>query len=111
MSDRPRTYNVLNILMKFHAFPSETQGKFCMVECPGPVGAGAPPNSPMRSGAAAINASRGSTNDAVSAGISIPSGDTGVAPAGSIPARAGRASRATSSSVMNRFTGAREVTD
>lgn len=45
MSDRPRTYNFLNILMKFHAFPSETQGKFCMVECTVPVGAGAPPNS------------------------------------------------------------------
>ncbi len=44
MSDRPRTYNVLNILMKFHAFPSETMGKFCFVECLVPVGAGAPPN-------------------------------------------------------------------
>ena len=44
MLDRPRTYNVLNILMKFHAFPSETMGKFCFVECLVPVGAGAPPN-------------------------------------------------------------------
>jgi mannose-6-phosphate isomerase-like protein (cupin superfamily) len=44
MSNRPRTYNVLNILMKFHAFPSETMGKFCFVECLVPVGAGAPPN-------------------------------------------------------------------
>lgn len=44
MSDRPRTYNVLNILMKFHAFPAETMGKFCLVECLVPVGAGAPPN-------------------------------------------------------------------
>ena len=44
MLDRPRTYNVLNILMKFHAFPSDTMGKFCFVECVVPVGAGAPPN-------------------------------------------------------------------
>ena len=44
MLDRPRTYNVLNILMKFHAFPAETMGKFCFVECLVPVGAGAPPN-------------------------------------------------------------------
>jgi len=44
MSDRPRTYNVLNILMQFHAFPSDTMGKYCLVECLVPVGAGAPPN-------------------------------------------------------------------
>ena len=44
MSDRPRTYNVLNILMKFHAFPSETKGKYCLTECLVPIGAGAPPN-------------------------------------------------------------------
>lgn len=44
MPDRPRTYNVLNILMKFHAFPAETMEKFCFVECLVPVGAGAPPN-------------------------------------------------------------------
>jgi len=44
MNDRPRTYNVLNILLKFHAFPDETMGKFCLVECLVPVGAGAPPN-------------------------------------------------------------------
>ncbi|MDF1610131.1 cupin domain-containing protein [Hoeflea sp. YIM 152468] len=44
MLDRPRTYNVLNILMKFHAFPSETMDRFCVVECLVPVGAGAPPN-------------------------------------------------------------------
>lgn len=44
MLTRPRTYNVLNILMKFHAFPSETMDKFCFVECLVPVGAGAPPN-------------------------------------------------------------------
>ncbi len=44
MVSRPRTYNVLNILTKFHAFPSEVDGKFCLVECTVPVGAGAPPN-------------------------------------------------------------------
>ncbi|WP_251134221.1 cupin domain-containing protein [Falsiruegeria litorea] len=44
MATRPRTYNVLNILTKFHAFPSEVDGKFCLVECTVPVGAGAPPN-------------------------------------------------------------------
>ena len=44
MASRPRTYNVLNILTKFHAFPSEVDGKFCLVECTVPVGAGAPPN-------------------------------------------------------------------
>jgi mannose-6-phosphate isomerase-like protein (cupin superfamily) len=44
MADRPRTYNVLNILMKFHAFPSEVMGKYCLVEALVPVGAGAPPN-------------------------------------------------------------------
>jgi quercetin dioxygenase-like cupin family protein len=44
MSDRARTYNVLNILMNFHAFPDEVDGKYCLVECVVPVGAGAPPN-------------------------------------------------------------------
>ena len=44
MSDRPRTYNVLNILLKFHAFPDEVQNKYCLVECLVPPGAGAPPN-------------------------------------------------------------------
>lgn len=44
MATRPRTYKVLNILTKFHAFPSEVDGKFCLVECTVPVGAGAPPN-------------------------------------------------------------------
>ena len=44
MADRPRTYNVLNILLRFHAFPSETMGKYCFVECLIPPGAGAPPN-------------------------------------------------------------------
>ena len=44
MSEKHRTFNVLNILLKFHAFPSETMDKFCMVECLVPPGAGAPPN-------------------------------------------------------------------
>lgn len=44
MSERARTYNVLNILTRFHAFPDETMGKYCLVECVVPVGAGAPPN-------------------------------------------------------------------
>ena len=44
MANRPRTYNVLNILMKFHAFPGEVDDKYCLVECTVPVGAGAPPN-------------------------------------------------------------------
>lgn len=44
MANRPRTYNVLNILTKFHAFPGEVDNKFCLVECTVPVGAGAPPN-------------------------------------------------------------------
>lgn len=44
MANRPRTYNVLNILTKFHAFPEEVDNKFCLVECTVPVGAGAPPN-------------------------------------------------------------------
>ena len=44
MPDRARKYNVLNILLNFHAFPSEVDGKYCLVECVVPVGAGAPPN-------------------------------------------------------------------
>jgi len=44
MTNRPRIYNVLNILTKFHAFPGEVDDKFCLVECSVPVGAGAPPN-------------------------------------------------------------------
>ncbi len=44
MSDRARKFNVLNILMDFHAFPSEVDGKYCLVECVVPIGAGAPPN-------------------------------------------------------------------
>ncbi|MGI3185644.1 cupin domain-containing protein [Nioella aestuarii] len=44
MTNRARTFNVLNILMNFHAFPNEVDGKYCLVECLVPVGAGAPPN-------------------------------------------------------------------
>lgn len=44
MTDRHRTYNVLNILMRFHAFPDDVMGKYCLAECVVPVGAGAPPN-------------------------------------------------------------------
>ncbi len=44
MPDRSRTYDVLNILMKFHTFPDEVMDKYCLVECLVPVGAGAPPN-------------------------------------------------------------------
>ncbi len=40
-----RTYNVLNSLMKFHAFPNETDGKFCLIEATVPVGQGAPAHS------------------------------------------------------------------
>jgi quercetin dioxygenase-like cupin family protein len=42
--DRPRTYEVLGILLKFHAFPGDVQGKYCLVECAVPPGLGAPPN-------------------------------------------------------------------
>ncbi len=44
MAHRPRTYSVLNILMKFHAFPEDVMGKYCLVEALVPPGAGAPPN-------------------------------------------------------------------
>lgn len=44
MAERPRTFDVLNILMKFHAFPDEVMDKYCLVECLVPVGGGAPPN-------------------------------------------------------------------
>lgn len=44
MPGRPRTYEVLNVLMRFHAFPDEVSGKYCLVECLVPVGGGAPPN-------------------------------------------------------------------
>ena len=41
---RPRTYQSLGILMKFHAFPGDVQDKFCLVEAVVPPGLGAPPN-------------------------------------------------------------------
>lgn len=41
---RPRTYDVLGIVMKFHAFPDDVQGKYCLVEAMVPKGRGAPPN-------------------------------------------------------------------
>lgn len=44
MNTRARKYNVLNIMMKFHAFPAEVADRYCLVECTVPVGAGAPPN-------------------------------------------------------------------
>lgn len=40
-----RTYDVLGLLLKFRAFPSETNGKFCLVDCLVPPGLGAPPNA------------------------------------------------------------------
>ena len=42
--DRPRTYETLGILMRFHAFPDDVQGKYCLVEAVVPPGLGAPPN-------------------------------------------------------------------
>ncbi len=42
--DRCRTYETLGILMTFHAFPSDVQGKYCLVEAVVPPGLGAPPN-------------------------------------------------------------------
>lgn len=41
---RCRTYETLGILMKFHAFPGDTEGRFCLVEAVVPPGLGAPPN-------------------------------------------------------------------
>lgn len=42
--DKHRTYETLGILMKFHAFPSDVMGKYCLVEAVVPPGLGAPPN-------------------------------------------------------------------
>ena len=44
-SERPRTYALLGQIVKFHAFPAERDGKYCLVEAIVPPGAGAPPNS------------------------------------------------------------------
>ncbi len=42
---RHRTYNVLGNLLRFLAYPEETEGKYCVVEAVVPKGVGAPPNS------------------------------------------------------------------
>ena len=42
--DRPRTYALLGMIVKFHAFPAERDGKHSLVECIVPPGLGAPPN-------------------------------------------------------------------
>lgn len=42
--NRPRTYDVLGNVLKFHAFPEEVQNKYCLVEAIVPKGRGAPPN-------------------------------------------------------------------
>lgn len=44
MSVKPRTYEGMGILFKFHAFPGDVSNKFCLVEAVVPVGHGAPPN-------------------------------------------------------------------
>ena len=41
---RPRTYDVLGNVLRFHAFPEEVDGKYCLVEAIVPKGVGAPPN-------------------------------------------------------------------
>lgn len=41
---RSRTYDVLGNVIKFLAYPDETEGKYCVMECIVPKGAGAPPN-------------------------------------------------------------------
>ena len=41
---RPRTYETLGILLRFHAFPDEVANKYCLVEAVVPPGLGAPPN-------------------------------------------------------------------
>ncbi len=39
-----RTFDVVGQLMRFHAFPHEVDGKYCLVETVVPPGSGAPPN-------------------------------------------------------------------
>ena len=41
---KPRQYSLLGNLIRFHAFSTETDGKYCIVECKSAPGAGAPPN-------------------------------------------------------------------
>ena len=43
-TERARTYQSMGILFRFHAFPEDVLGKFCMVEAVIPPGLGAPPN-------------------------------------------------------------------
>jgi quercetin dioxygenase-like cupin family protein len=43
--ERHRTYDVLGNVIKFLAYPDETEGKYCVMECIVPKGAGAPPNT------------------------------------------------------------------
>ncbi len=43
-AQRPRTYDVLGNVLKFHAFPEEVGGKYCLVEAIVGKGVGAPPN-------------------------------------------------------------------
>jgi quercetin dioxygenase-like cupin family protein len=40
-----RTYEAVGLLLRFHAFPGEVDGKYCLVEALVPKGLGAPPNS------------------------------------------------------------------
>jgi quercetin dioxygenase-like cupin family protein len=42
---RPRTFDVLNTLVRFRAFPDETGGAFSLIDIIVPPGAGAPPHS------------------------------------------------------------------
>ncbi|MDH2327985.1 cupin domain-containing protein [Cereibacter sp. SYSU M97828] len=44
MTDRARVYQSMGMLFRFHAFPVDTMGKFCLVEAVVPPGQGAPPN-------------------------------------------------------------------
>lgn len=43
-TDRARVYQSMGILFRFHAFPADTLGKYCLVEAVVPPGLGAPPN-------------------------------------------------------------------
>ena len=43
-NERSRTYDVLGNVVRFLAYPDETEGKYCVMECIVPKGAGAPPN-------------------------------------------------------------------
>ena len=43
-AERPRTYALLGLIIRFHAFPAETGDKYCVCEAIVPPGAGAPPN-------------------------------------------------------------------